>query len=337
MNKRIVLDFDDTLAFTKNRDWANASPNKPLIEKCNALFDAGWQIDIYTARGSLSCKTRAEANTVYRQQITDWLKEHNVKYDILSFNKPFASYYIDDKGMTPELFLETDIQPLTGGLSGADLYTDGKPVHKSADNCFEVAEWYASVKGGVNIPKIERVVGNTLTMEYIPHDEDYFLNNPYRALAEIQDAIESLELLPPPDDLKFISYIDRIQEHADLSKVLEFKRISQALSSYELERTFTHGDFGIKNMLFANDKLFLIDPLPNVFGCLELDVAKFIASLIINEYPSHQVRLAFNTLIIYNSMRRELLTALVRAEIVRVYKYHPDKEFIIDCTRSVPC
>ena len=38
-NKRIILDFDDTLAYTSNRDWANAKPNTALIEKCNSLFD----------------------------------------------------------------------------------------------------------------------------------------------------------------------------------------------------------------------------------------------------------------------------------------------------------
>ena len=98
-NKRIVLDFDDTLAFTTNRDFKNANPNIDLIEKTNQLFDEGWQIDIFTARGSLSCKTRKEARQKYEFEIEQWLLEHGVKYNLLSFEKPLAAYYIDDKGI----------------------------------------------------------------------------------------------------------------------------------------------------------------------------------------------------------------------------------------------
>jgi len=67
-NKRIVIDFDDTLAFTTDRNWADAAPNVELIEKCNKLHDSGWTIDIFTARGSISCTTRAhaEASMVHR-------------------------------------------------------------------------------------------------------------------------------------------------------------------------------------------------------------------------------------------------------------------------------
>ena len=64
-HKRIVLDFDDTLAFPVNRDFKNAKPNKLLINKINKLHKAGWQIDIFTARGSISCETRADAEAKY--------------------------------------------------------------------------------------------------------------------------------------------------------------------------------------------------------------------------------------------------------------------------------
>ena len=97
-HKRIVLDFDDTLAFTSNRDWDNAKPNVALIEKCNELYNQGWTIDIYTARGSISCRSREEAADKYGPQIESWLLKNHVKYHALSFNKPLAAYYIDDKG-----------------------------------------------------------------------------------------------------------------------------------------------------------------------------------------------------------------------------------------------
>ena len=52
-HKRIVVDFDDTLAFHQNRKFDEALPNKPLIEKLNNLHSEDWQIDIFTARGSI--------------------------------------------------------------------------------------------------------------------------------------------------------------------------------------------------------------------------------------------------------------------------------------------
>ena len=87
-NKRIVLDFDDTLAFTTNRDFKNAKPNKELIEKSNALYRKGWQIDILTARGSLSCKTRKEAELKYKPEMVKWLLRYDVLYHNISFDKP---------------------------------------------------------------------------------------------------------------------------------------------------------------------------------------------------------------------------------------------------------
>ena len=75
-HKRIVLDFDDTLAFTTNRDFKNAKPNKLLINKINQLYKDGWQIDIFTARGSISCETRADAEAKYGEEIRQWLFEN---------------------------------------------------------------------------------------------------------------------------------------------------------------------------------------------------------------------------------------------------------------------
>ncbi len=81
-------------------------------------------------------------------------------------------------------------------------------------------------------------------------------------------------------------------------------------------------------MLFHDEELYLIDPIPNVFGCIELDIAKFIASLVINEYDSKYVHLAFKTLTLFNDIHSFHMDALVRAEILRVYKYHPNKSVV---------
>lgn len=333
LHKRIVLDFDDTLAFTSNRDWENAEPNIDLIEKCNELYNAGWQIDIFTARGSISCRSRVEAEEKYGEQIRTWLEKHHVKYHMLSFDKPLAAYYIDDKGITPEDFICADIRELQGGLSGSDIYTDGVLVHKTASNAHEVAKWYKETGSAVRTPEIHRVVGDTLTMDYIEHDEDFFKHSPYKALAMIQEALDEFGEIPVTKKfLTFDDYIARIVGHVQLAKLDVFNDVVERLANIELDYGYCHGDFGIKNMLFNQYDMYLIDPIPNVFGCRELDIAKFIASLIINKYSPAEQDLAINTLLAYNHWidKYDLLT-LTAAEIIRVYKYHPDKDFIIQC------
>ena len=336
LHKRIVLDFDDTLAYTSDRDWANATPNLGLIEKCNKLYEAGWIIDIFTARGSISCRSRVEASEKYGPQIEEWLNKHHVKYHALSFDKPLAAYYVDDKGITPEDFIETDIRELEGGLSGSDIYTDGKVVHKTARNAHEAAKWFKDTGDIVNTPTIHRVVGNTLTMDYIENDPNYFTDSPYKALAMIQESLDAFDSIKQTKFLTFDDYIARIVSHVQLADLEPFNDVIEKLATIELEYGYCHGDFGIKNMLFNEDKLFLIDPIPNVFGCRELDIAKFIASLMINRYSSSEQDLAIDTLLAYNKYidKYDLLT-LVAAEIIRVYKYHGDKDFIIQLVDDV--
>ena len=339
-NKRIIVDFDDTLAFTKNRDWENATANTILIEKLNKLSNEGWVIDIFTARGSLSCKTRKEAEEKYGNQIREWLSNHNVNYNMLSFDKPLGAYYIDDKGITPEDFIDTDIRELEGGLSGADIYTDGKLVHKTADNAHLAHAWFSYVNGHLNVPRIDRVVGNTITMEYINHDKDYLNNNTYRALGLIQETLDKMSNMDILENsYTFNDYVNRIEGHVKLAgNIPEFTDTLERLKELDLQPTFSHGDFGVKNMLFKEDELFLIDPILDTFGCTELDVAKFIASLYTGQSPikskyhvyNHMACLAIRTLCAFNKFEEDEITTLIKSEIIRVYKYHPDKQFIIN-------
>ena len=338
-SKRLVVDFDDTLAFTKNRSWAEAEPNRDLIIHLTNLYNDGWIIDIFTARGNISCETRKDADIKYRDQIESWLFNNHVRYNTLSFDKPLAAYYIDDKSITPEEFLKLEIVSLEGGLSGASLYSDGTHVHKTAENSLQVQQWFKSASTRLSLPTIHRVVGNTITMDYIPHNPEYFDDYTYVALGLIQESLDSMKKLPITYDYNFDSYIERITGHYDLMIGDIGKHTSDYIQSFindalllneNLPRTFSHGDFGIKNMLFSdNNVMYLIDPITDMFGCTKIDIAKFIASLIINKYELCKVKLAFNVLCIYNDISRKSLLPLVQCEILRVYKYHPDKDFIL--------
>lgn len=103
--KTIVVDIDDTISFTYNRDFDNSVPNQQVIDKINKLYDDGWKIILFTARGGKSCKTLEQKEAKYRELTERWLKRHNVKYNELMFGKPNADYYVDDKNISIDEFL----------------------------------------------------------------------------------------------------------------------------------------------------------------------------------------------------------------------------------------
>ena len=105
-----VVDIDDTISFTYNRDFANSVPNIPVIEKINELYDDGWNIILYTARGAKSCKTLEQRIEKYKNITETWLKENGVKYNELLFGKMNATAYVDDKGITPEEFVKCNVR-----------------------------------------------------------------------------------------------------------------------------------------------------------------------------------------------------------------------------------
>lgn len=100
----LIVDFDDTLCIHAGdpSDIAGGTPNRVLIEKLNDLYDRGYRIEIHTARGHISTPNRAAADIKFRPIIMAWLEKHGVKYNRLTFNKPLAAVYIDDKAVRPD-------------------------------------------------------------------------------------------------------------------------------------------------------------------------------------------------------------------------------------------
>ena len=90
--KRYVFDLDGTLCETDGTDYMLSEPLMDRINKVNKLYEAGNYIIIDTARGS---GTGINCQELTRLQLKKWgLKYH----ELITGKKPYADYYIDDKG-----------------------------------------------------------------------------------------------------------------------------------------------------------------------------------------------------------------------------------------------
>mgnify|MGYP001170291966 FL=1 len=91
MNNIYCFDIDDTICMTSGLNYENSTPHINRIKQINQLYNEGNIIKLYTARGS---KTGKDWSQLTKEQIEEW----GLKYHELHFGKPFADYYIDDKG-----------------------------------------------------------------------------------------------------------------------------------------------------------------------------------------------------------------------------------------------
>jgi len=91
-----LVDIDETICFYSDaRQYDLSEPNYQNIAKINGLYNAGWKIIYWTARGSVSGKD-------YTDHTQTQLKEWGCKYHELvtgtSLNpKPHFDLVIDDK------------------------------------------------------------------------------------------------------------------------------------------------------------------------------------------------------------------------------------------------
>ena len=95
--QRIALvDIDETICFYSDvRRYDLSEPNYENIAKINKLYDDGWKIVYWTARGSVSRKDYTEHT---RSQLESWgCKYHDLVTGTSSNSKPHFDLIIDDK------------------------------------------------------------------------------------------------------------------------------------------------------------------------------------------------------------------------------------------------
>lgn len=108
----LVIDIDHTLCIPNDSEkstfekYAKAKPITDVIDALHKARSKGYRIVLFTARRMVT--HNGDINRVIEDvgDITiNWLKEHDVPYDEIQFGKPYAVYYVDDKAMRPDEFV----------------------------------------------------------------------------------------------------------------------------------------------------------------------------------------------------------------------------------------
>lgn len=284
---RAVFDLDDTICVHKNRDYVNAEPIIPTIEKMRLMKKEGWEIVIYTARGQVSCKGDiTEIERRNRSVVEEWLKRNDVPYDTLLFGKPLGDLYVDDKGFSLTDFLQQPFCVLHGGGSGKQIYRFGNIVKKDLGTAEETAEfkkWVETNNGEFDFPKIISYVYNSVYMEYIDGKRGCDIDADF-VPGLVEKIVNCKRTSPQPFNIK--PHIERLQKNRTGNQ--EADRLLESVSQFLLrsqdklchEGSFCHGDLILSNMIIQDGKIYLVDAR-NTDGANSylLDLAKLRMSL----------------------------------------------------------
>jgi hypothetical protein len=265
----LVFDLDDTISFCHDRVWENAKPNVELIRKINKLYNDGFNIHIHSSRGELS-------GTDYTTQVRFWLEDNGVLFHHLQFGKPLGILYVDDKAISPEAFMQCEIEKFKG-WSGSTVIRIGNSVHKDDPNIASTVQWYEYANNYLHVPEVKSVLGNHLVLEYIKEKRKA---DP----EELEIFIKCFAELKPINNHKWDHYIRRVESHcAWLVENLDVNLYGIVLKLADLDvppHSFSHGDFTPDNTIVSKtrkEKIYLIDPLNVTYSSWKLDEAKLNA------------------------------------------------------------
>lgn len=92
--KTVLVDVDETICFySGERRYDLAEPSRENIAKINGLYDSGWNVIYWTARGS---RTGVDYHELTVEQLKSWgCRFHEVRCGIR--HKPDFDMLIDDK------------------------------------------------------------------------------------------------------------------------------------------------------------------------------------------------------------------------------------------------
>lgn len=94
--KTVLVDIDETICFySGDRRYDLSEPNFENISKINKLYEEGWKVVYWTARGSVSNRDYSEHTS---SQLHEWgCKYHELVTGTSANPKPHFDLLIDDK------------------------------------------------------------------------------------------------------------------------------------------------------------------------------------------------------------------------------------------------
>lgn len=98
--KTLCFDIDGIICNTKSNNYNYSKPLKNNIKLINLLYEKGYLIKLYTARGMGRNKDNAKkAQKNFKTLTIQQLKKWKVNYHKLFFGKPSFDLFIDDKSV----------------------------------------------------------------------------------------------------------------------------------------------------------------------------------------------------------------------------------------------
>jgi len=107
--RTLVVDIDKTICESpRGKDYSKCEPIEPVCEKLREENNKGTYIILYTSRNVRTFKGNIGLINKYTNVVlAEWLKNNNIPYDEIYFNKPWGFgdlNYIDDKFLSIEEF-----------------------------------------------------------------------------------------------------------------------------------------------------------------------------------------------------------------------------------------
>jgi len=108
LNKRLIVDLDNTISITDEGDYANSKPIIKTIQALQRYKEQGFEIVIYSSRNMRTYSNNlGKINIFTLPNIIKWLRKYDVPFDEVFIGKPwcgFNGFYIDDKSIRPSEF-----------------------------------------------------------------------------------------------------------------------------------------------------------------------------------------------------------------------------------------
>lgn len=123
--KVLVVDIDGTLCPVKQsgEDYAELPANAEMVAQLRCYRTQGFRIILHSSRNMRSYDGNlGEINKHTLPVLLDWLAAHDIPFDEVHMGKPWAGhrgFYIDDRAVRPDEFLEYDPETLEARVDAA--------------------------------------------------------------------------------------------------------------------------------------------------------------------------------------------------------------------------